>query len=70
MAGILETRIKEANTKKGIERMARGWQNICNYPYALIGRIWLLWQASEVDVHVLKVHAQFIHYKVTCRNTD
>lgn len=70
LAGVLETRVKEPNAQKCIDKIARGWQCCCNYPMAYNGRIWLLWKAAEVDVQVIRVHSQFIHCKVTGRNFD
>lgn len=42
LAGILETRVKEAKFNNSITMIAKGWSFAHNYAQVVNGRIWLL----------------------------
>lgn len=60
---LIETRVKEVNMPKIVNKWFPDW-NIChNYPYACNGRIWLLWKDYLV-ISVVAVTDQCITVKV------
>lgn len=52
-----------------LERYTKEWNYFCNYPHNENGRIWLLWR-THVDIQILNVHEQFVHYKVKDINSN
>lgn len=69
-AGILETRLKENKARDIVNKVAKNWWWVHNYSEDNKGRIWVVWKATEVDVQVLNIHAQFIHCRISDRQTD
>lgn len=59
----LETKIKKVKAKPVMRKFSKEWNHCYNYPYVENGRIWLLWK-KHINVQVLKIHKQYIHYKV------
>ncbi|KAK9741399.1 hypothetical protein RND81_03G102500 [Saponaria officinalis] len=69
VAGLLETRVKKANSSRIMNKFFR-YQCFGNYSAHYNGRIWILWQESLVDLEVIEVHAQLVHCKVLFRQTN
>lgn len=70
ITGILETRVKENKCKACINNIAKGWDYAHNYTEAENGRIWILWNAAEVNLVVLEAHDQYMHLKVIDKGSD
>ncbi|KAL0289202.1 UNVERIFIED_CONTAM: Retrovirus-related Pol polyprotein from type-2 retrotransposable element R2DM [Sesamum radiatum] len=62
--GLLETRVRQVNINSVRSNLLRNWSWFDDYS-GPGGRIWLVWNAVDVDVEVLRVETQFIHCKVT-----
>ena len=62
LAGLIETRIKETNSKTILKAIAPGWKIIHNYKEAANGRIWILWDESWYDIKLIKSSAQMIRW--------
>lgn len=56
---IVETRVKEHRSNKIIRSSFPGWNAVCNYEFAVLGRIWVVWDPA-VSVTVLAKSAQMI----------
>ncbi|XP_074277952.1 uncharacterized protein LOC141601557 [Silene latifolia] len=63
--GVLETRIKEKNSKAILTSQFHAYKVPCNYKYHVNCRIWLILRPATVSIHPLIIHAQFIHCVVT-----
>ena len=61
LAGLIETRVKEANSNTILKAIAPGWKIIHNYKEAVNGRIWVIWDDSWYEVKVIKSTAQMVH---------
>ncbi|KAK9740677.1 hypothetical protein RND81_03G053300 [Saponaria officinalis] len=64
--GLLETRVKEANVSRVLNKFAR-FRALNNYSAHYNGRIRVLWQEALLNVTVLLVTAQMVDLKVFCR---
>ena len=53
LAGLIETRVKEANANTTINGIAPGWKSLNNYKKAVNGRIWIIWDDSWNDVKLI-----------------
>ncbi|XP_074314006.1 uncharacterized protein LOC141649210 [Silene latifolia] len=62
--GVLETRVKEKNSKAILASQFHAYKVLTNYKYHINGRIWLLWKPATVTITPLIIHAQFIHCAV------
>ncbi|KAL0439726.1 UNVERIFIED_CONTAM: hypothetical protein Slati_2455600 [Sesamum latifolium] len=62
--GLLETRVRLGNIQIVRSRLLTSWSWFEDYT-GPGGRIWLAWNALEVDVEILRVEEQFIHSKIT-----
>ncbi|XP_050207530.1 uncharacterized protein LOC126656948 [Mercurialis annua] len=65
--GITETRVNSVKFDKVwncLKSKIPGWGVINNYSCSSIGRIWIIFNKSEIDVDILAVHNQFIHWRV------
>ncbi|KAK9683897.1 hypothetical protein RND81_10G173200 [Saponaria officinalis] len=69
VAGLLETRVKLANSNKIMNKFLR-YRCVGNYSAHYNGRIWVLWQESLVALDVLQVHDQLVHCKVLLRQSN
>ncbi|KAK9704710.1 hypothetical protein RND81_07G006500 [Saponaria officinalis] len=69
VAGLLETRVKLANSNNIMNKFVR-YHCVGNYSAHYNGRIWVLWQESLVALDVLRVHDQLVHCKVLLRQTS
>ncbi|XP_056691942.1 uncharacterized protein [Spinacia oleracea] len=65
---LLETRVKESNFNRVVNKFGRSWKWENNYTKNPRGRIWVGWQYLEVDIHVLQVHEQYIHCEIRDRH--
>ncbi|XP_070014516.1 uncharacterized protein [Nicotiana sylvestris] len=61
MIALLEHKIKEQKALQIIRRITPGWACITNYEYSNRGRIWILWDISEIDCVELGKSSQYIH---------
>lgn len=66
--GIVETRVKENKARRITQKIAKDWRAQYNYDHAYNGRIWLLWK-PHIQLQILEVDAQFIHYEVEDPNS-
>ncbi|KAL2228506.1 UNVERIFIED_CONTAM: hypothetical protein Sindi_1830300 [Sesamum indicum] len=62
--GILETRVCLNNVMHIQSSLLPQWKWFVDYTY-VGNRIWLAWDENVVDVHILDLGDQFIHYRVT-----
>lgn len=53
LAGLLETRVKERNAPKCLNKIAKGYNSVNNYNEAINGRIWIIWKPSDYDVQII-----------------
>lgn len=60
---IVETRVKQRNSSKILEKFFGGWSWHNNYACSEKGRIWVLCR-NNVKLVQLECHAQFIHCKL------
>lgn len=56
---VIETRVKEPRSRKILLSSFPGWKYACNYEFAVLGRIWVVWDPA-VDVTVLSKSDQTI----------
>ncbi|XP_074298341.1 uncharacterized protein LOC141629200 [Silene latifolia] len=68
--GLLETKIRGSNWLKVKNVMCDDWAIATNSSYHKGGRIWIIWQPSQVVVTVQHVTAQLIHAKVFDKTRD
>ena len=68
LAGLIETRVKEANSNNILKAIAPGWKIIHNYKDAVNGRIWIIWDDSWYEVKLLKSTAPMVHCQVNERS--
>ncbi|XP_004252671.1 uncharacterized protein [Solanum lycopersicum] len=61
LAGLIETRVKENNTRTTINNIAAGWNCLNNYKDAVNGRIWIIWDDSWYEVKLITSATQMIH---------
>lgn len=65
--GIMETRIKQYNTKKLLanrKKIAPNWCWVDNYSYAPNGKMWVCWDPNYVKGDVVHTSAQSITMRV------
>lgn len=60
VAVLVETRVKQENSKKIVGKICRGWEFVNNYSTAVNGRIWVCWNPKMVQVTLLRQHEQAI----------
>ncbi|XP_070049132.1 uncharacterized protein [Nicotiana tomentosiformis] len=65
-----EHKIKEQKVMQIIRKITPGWACLDNYEYSSRGRIWLLWDSSEIDCIELCRTSQIIHTSVYVRRLD
>ncbi|XP_074299412.1 uncharacterized protein LOC141630503 [Silene latifolia] len=63
--GLVETRVKIKNKARIQDGFGRPWQIIDNSEIKDSGRIWLLWDSSQILVQCIKKELQVIHAQVT-----
>ena len=68
LAGLIEKRVKETNSKATLKAIAPGWKIIHNYKEAANGRIWIIWDESWYDIKVIKSSAQMMHCQINERS--
>lgn len=56
---IIETRVKEHRSQKILHTSFPGWKYVCNYEFAVLGRIWVVWN-PDVKVTVVSKSDQTI----------
>lgn len=59
IGGILETRVEEENASGILHSTFPGWNYECNYEFAELGRIWVVWDPA-LSVFIYKKSAQYI----------
>lgn len=57
LADLMETRVKEHNSKRVIKAIVPDQGVITNYQYAQNGRLWVLWDPRWYTVTLLKAGA-------------
>ena len=63
--GVLETRIKEENMEEIWANLSLPiWGLVHNYSNSNLGRIWVLFDTSKVNLTAVDCSVQFIHYKI------
>ena len=60
---LLETKVKENNSRSIIDHHFQGWGWLHNYSEAYNGRIWVLWH-DQVSVDLMDTTAQCISYSI------
>jgi len=65
LCGLVETKELEKNKETIFRAISRSWKLVCNYDYSSLGRIWVCWNPSDVNVVVLTSLEQAIHCKVS-----
>ncbi|XP_074312473.1 uncharacterized protein LOC141647971 [Silene latifolia] len=63
--GLVETRVRSSAVNKIHQSIGTHWAMTNNLAAHPGGRIWILWDANNYDVVVLRSEAQVIHAKVT-----
>ncbi|KAL2235616.1 UNVERIFIED_CONTAM: Transposon TX1 uncharacterized protein [Sesamum indicum] len=64
--GILETRVRISNVMHIQSFLLPQWKWFVDY--ASVGnRIWIAWDDNLLDVHILDLGEQFIHYRITIK---
>ncbi|CAG7872977.1 unnamed protein product, partial [Brassica rapa] len=43
---IIETKVKEHRSRKILHTSFPGWKSECNYEFAMLGRIWVVWNPA------------------------
>ncbi|XP_075077303.1 uncharacterized protein LOC142164039 [Nicotiana tabacum] len=56
-----ETKVKEKNAQRIAKAIPAGWNVLTNYKDAINGRIWILWDTTNLIVNRIKYDAQMIH---------
>ncbi|XP_019262563.1 PREDICTED: uncharacterized protein LOC109240391 [Nicotiana attenuata] len=69
-SGLIETRVKEHNSKKNGGNTVVTWQAYDNYQAATNGRIWLIWDSQWCEVSMVRAEAQILHHEVKSRIGD
>lgn len=57
LAELVETIVKEPNTKGIMNRITCGWQTDPNYNKTVNGRVRVLWDTNTYKVHILAKEA-------------
>ncbi|GAV83750.1 LOW QUALITY PROTEIN: Exo_endo_phos domain-containing protein/DUF4283 domain-containing protein/UBN2 domain-containing protein, partial [Cephalotus follicularis] len=68
--GILEMRVRAANTDKVARKIGRGWRVAKNHSQSLLGRIWILWNPSVLQFTVEHISHQAIHGKMIFQEAE
>ncbi|XP_070045727.1 uncharacterized protein [Nicotiana tomentosiformis] len=55
--------VKEVKERKTLHKVAKGWNQYCNYNITVNDRIWLLWK-DHINVQILAIKEQYIHCSV------
>lgn len=61
---LLETRVKDSNTKQVREKLSMSNSYLDNYSAHPNGRIWILWDNTKVDLRMNNSSSQHIHCEV------
>jgi hypothetical protein len=61
LCGLVETKVLEKNKETIFRTISRSWKLVCNYDYSSLGRIWVCWNPSDVNVMVLASPLQHAH---------
>lgn len=67
---ILEHKIKKLNADQVTRRIAPGWKYMDNYEQSSKGRIWILWDPSEIECKEMCKTDQLIHTSVYVKRLD
>ncbi|XP_075092574.1 uncharacterized protein LOC142172785 [Nicotiana tabacum] len=67
---ILEHKIKKLNADQVTRRIAPGWKYMDNYEQSSKGRIWILWDPSEIECKEMCKTDQLIHTSVYAKMLD
>jgi len=70
LIGLLETKIKEHKIQKVVKRMFPNLRWMYNFTLNSKGRIWLTWNPTSYQTHLLRMSDQLIHCKVTQMSTN
>ncbi|KAL0294831.1 UNVERIFIED_CONTAM: hypothetical protein Sangu_3209700 [Sesamum angustifolium] len=62
--GLIETRVSQTNVQRIRRNLLTTWSWFDDYS-GPAGRIWLVWDSSEVDVEILRVESQLIHCRAS-----
>ncbi|KAK6773771.1 hypothetical protein RDI58_029009 [Solanum bulbocastanum] len=62
--GVVEIRVNVHKDGNILQKMVPDWNHCLNYPMPYNGKVWLLWK-DHIQVHVLGIHEQFIHCKIS-----
>jgi len=65
LVGLLETKVKDKNVDKVVNKLFQGWNWHHNFHLNAKGRIWVAWRPSQFHIQILATDEQFIHCKVT-----
>lgn len=44
-----------------MQYLVPGWKSLNNYPFAINGRIWVMWDDNKLEVSLIKDLAELIH---------
>ena len=70
LVGLLETKVKEHNTKKVADAIFQGWQWHTNFSLNPKGRIWIAWRPNTYRILILSQTEQLIHCHATQLSTN
>ncbi|XP_070002748.1 uncharacterized protein [Nicotiana sylvestris] len=70
LAGLVETRTNEHNSKKISNKIVTKWEMYDNYQTAVNGRIWLVWDPQWCEVRMVRAEAQILHCEITSKIGD
>ncbi|XP_074314008.1 uncharacterized protein LOC141649212 [Silene latifolia] len=59
--GLLETRVKHNKSTRILNNKFGGYHHYCNYSCHHNGRIWLLWNPSNVHLSIIQAESQVVH---------
>ena len=65
LVGLVETKVKEVNKDCVVRAINPTWCVLSNYHSSPLGRVWVLWDPSVLDVVLVTCSAQAIHVRVT-----
>lgn len=68
--GLIETRVKKKNSVKVANRIGNRFSHLDNYSSHPNGRIWVLWDDSQVDICLIQQSSQFIHCKIQPKHSQ
>lgn len=70
IATILETKLNDVSLASLMKKKFSNWNHCHNLDLASPARILVLWKADRLDLEILHITVQAIHYKFTCKITS